>query len=149
MIRITLIAAFILLIAGEAIAEDSKDYARMARSVWSAFECAALASDLGKSKEQERLFQFGYRQGKTFIGAVRSGKVKQKDLQAISPIGVLWRLQGPNADFMLGRIYAAAADNALKDLYGTGGHLSSYETRELLLNNRFSDKNCQLIGSGR
>jgi len=127
-------------------AQSSEQYAVMARAVWSAFECSSLAAESGDHKEQKRLFMFGYNQGKVFIAAVQAGKVKRKDLSSNAPIGVLVRLEGPSPDFMLGRIYEGAQDDALNDVYHVG---NSDKDNKLAASNKFTTKNCQLIGSGR
>jgi hypothetical protein len=61
----------LLVLVGAVRAEDSREYAIMARAAWSAFECSSLASKSNDAKEQERLFLFGYDQGKQFIAAVQ------------------------------------------------------------------------------
>lgn len=147
MIRITLIAA-LSLVAPASMAQDSVTYAQMAKATWSAFECSSLASKLKKPSEQERLFKFGYSHGKAFIAALQTGKIKSEDLSANAPVGVLLLLEGPTPDFMLGRIYESAQDNALKDVYRVGDHFNSDEEQELAASNKFASSNCQLIGNG-
>jgi hypothetical protein len=79
----------------------------MARAAWSAFECSSLASKSNDAKEQERLFLFGYDQGKQFIAAVQAGKVKQEHLSAEAPLIMLLLLQGPTV--IRHRVRAASA----------------------------------------
>ncbi len=57
--------------------QTSKEYAVMGRQAWSAFECASLASVIGDVEEQERLFLFGYEQGKKFLAAVEAEKIQE------------------------------------------------------------------------
>ena len=76
--------AFLIILP--ASAQDSKEYAKMAKAGWSAFECSTLASKAGNAGEQERLFRYGYEQGKRFISAVQSQKVNQKDLSSEAPL---------------------------------------------------------------
>jgi len=148
-IRITLTALLATLISPVSMAQDSVTYAQMAKATWSAFECSSLASKLKKPADQERLFKFGYNQGKAFITALQSGKIKREDLSSNAPVGVLWMLEGPTPDFMLGRIYESAQDNALKDVYRVGDHFNSDEEQELAASNKYASSNCQLIGNGR
>jgi len=110
-----------LLYAGAGAAQSSKDYAVMARAAWSAYECSSLAGAFEDFQEQQRLFSFGYDQGKRFLAALEAKKVKGDDLNSEAPLVLLLLLAGPSADFMLGRIYSAAARSALDDVYETRG----------------------------
>ncbi|MNB77589.1 hypothetical protein PS726_01830 [Pseudomonas fluorescens] len=147
--QIVLMAFLALSAAATVSAQDSKAYAQMATASWSAFECSSLASKAGKPKEQERLFLYGYEQGKTFISAVQAGKVEQKDLSSEAPWIMLLLLEGPSPDFMLGRIYESAQNSALKDVYKTGDQFNSDEEQIAIAANEFRKLNCQLIGNVR
>ena len=136
-------------IALQSTAQDSAAYARMARATSSAFECSALAAKLKKPAEQERLFNFGYGQGKEFMAALQAGNVKQEDLSANAPVGMLLRLEGPTPDFMLGRVYAAAEENALENVYRVGDRFNSKEEQALAASAEFESSNCELIGNAR
>ena len=145
------IASFLALgfISIQCFASDSVSYAQMARASWSSFECSTLASKMRQSSEQERLFNFGYAKGQEFISALKAGKIKREDLSSHASVGALLLLEGPSADFILGRIYAAAEENALKDVYRTGEVFNSEATQELIASSKFTRSNCQLIGNGR
>ena len=132
-----------------ASAQNSKEYAQMAKASWCAFECSSLASKAGNAGEQERLFVYGYEQGKKFISAVQSKKINQKDLSSEAPLVMLLLLQGPSPDFMLGRIYESAQDSALKDVFSTGEHFNSNEEQKAIAKNKLWNLNCQLIGNAR
>lgn len=118
----------------------------MAKATWSAFECTSLASKFNDTKEQERLFRFGYDQGKNFIAALQKGKVEQKDLDSEAPFIMLLLLQGPTPDFMLGRIFESAQDSVLEDVYKTGDHFNNDEEQFYAARHKFNNANCQLIG---
>lgn len=133
----------------EARAESSFEYAQMARATWSAFECSSLAGKLKKADAETRLFEFGYKNGLAFIDAVKNGKIKQEDLSKSAPIGVLWLLQGPTPDFMLGRIYESAQNEVLKDVYRVGEHFNLETEQELIASKKFTASNCELIGLTR
>lgn len=145
-IQLMLATAIGFLFSNPSTAESSKDYAIMARASWSAFECSSLASKSKNFKEQERLFLHGYDQGQKFIAAVKSEKVKREYLSTEAPLMMLLLLQGPTADFMLGRIFEAAQKSALEDVYKTGQNFNSDEMQESLAKNKFWKLNCQLIG---
>ena len=146
--RLTLavLGAVGMLFPSMSVAEISKDYAIMARATWSAFECSSLASKSGDPIEQERLFLFGYDQGKKFIAAVQSKQVKEQDLSGEVPLMMLLLLQGPSADFMLGRVFEAAQESVLKDVYKTGEVFHDDEAQKSNAGNKFWKLNCQLIG---
>lgn len=144
-IQLMLTAAIGFLFSNPSTAENSKDYAIMARASWSAFECSSLASKNKNFKEQERLFLHGYDQGQKIIAAVKSEKVKREDLSTEAPLMMLL-LQGPTADFMLGRIFEAAQKSALEDVYKTDQNFNSDEMQESLAKNKFWKLDCQLIG---
>jgi len=128
-------------------AQSSKDFALMGRVAWSAFECSSLASKIKNSKEQERLFRYGYEQGLKFITAVRSGKVDRQDISEGVPLAVFLRLQGPTAEFILGRVFEASQVSALEKVYKTGETFNSEELQETIARNEFWNRNCQLIGT--
>ena len=128
-------------------AQSSSQYADMGLAVWSAFECSALAGKSNNSREQERLFKYGYARGVDFIDALQAGKVERADLSATLPIGLVLRLQGPTADFMLGRIFEGAVESGLEGVFGNGEQFNSEETQIALAQSKFREQNCKLIGS--
>jgi len=127
-------------------ATSSSEYAAMGKATWSAFECSVLAEKSKNSKEQERLFKYGYSQGLKFIEAIQNNKVKREDLSSEAPLMMLLLLQGPTPDFMLGRVFEGALDSALKDVYKTVEQFNSDEMQETIAKNKFWKQNCQLIG---
>jgi hypothetical protein len=135
-----------LFTASSALAESSKEYAIMGRSSWTAFECSVLAGKIENTKEQERLFLFGYEQGLKFIDALQSNKIKQSDLSSEIPLAMGWSLQGPTPDFMLGRVFEVAMEYALKDVYKTGNTSNNEETQKIKAERKFTQCNCKLIG---
>lgn len=129
--------------------QSSKEYAVMGREAWSAFVCSSWASKVDDSKEAERLFMFGYEQGKKFLGAVRAEKITEEDFRQEVPIGVSMLLAGPNDDFILGVISADAQEDALKEVFYTNYDQSKLNPNDLqksIAGNKFRNGNCQLIG---
>jgi len=100
---------------------------------------------MDKRAEKERLFKFGYEQGKTFISAYQAGKIEQLDLNRGVPVGILYRLDGPTPDFMLGQIYESVRAEALRDVFVWGRLDESTQ----LAAAKFKSANCQAIGNGR
>ena len=81
--------------------------------VWSAFECSQYARIAGKpEQETERLVGLGYENGKRFVEAVRTKKISENELSTNVPIGVMYVMNGPTTDFILGRIFEYATREA-------------------------------------
>jgi hypothetical protein len=131
-----------------AFAGASEDFAKMGRAAWAAFECSSLASVLERPKDQERLFRFGYEQGKEFLNALQAGRITAQDLKSIAPSGLLMVAQGPTADFMLGRVFESAQENALKDVITTESVLHK-DLQQSIASHKFTSGNCEVIGNGR
>ena len=118
----------------------------MGSQAWSAFECSILALKSNNRKEQERLFKYGYKQGKIFITALKEGKILKEDLEAEVPIILILLLEGPSTDFMLGRIFENALDSALKKLYEANGQMKSKAFIESIAEISYRKCNCQIVG---
>jgi hypothetical protein len=127
------------------IAAESTEFAKMGRTVWAAFECSSLASVLKKPKDQERLFRFGYEQGREFLHALQGGQITAKDLNSITPSGFLLVAQGPTADFILGRVFESAQENALKDVITTESVLHK-DLQQAIALRKYTSGNCVIIG---
>jgi hypothetical protein len=121
--------------------QTSTQYALMGKKLWAAFACAATADVTGEEAEENRLFKIGYEQGKTFIDAVQSGKVEQKDLNNEVPLTVLFGLKGPSADFILGRIWEAVIDEVTKDILDT----NDKALQKVVARRKYSQMNCSLM----
>lgn len=135
-----------LLAATPTVAQTSADYARMGSATWSAFECSSLAGKSGDTKEQERLFLYGYKQGQAFIAGVIDKKAKREDLSKGTPWMMLLLLEGPTPDFMLGRIFAAAQDSAFEGVYKTGAVHHDEATQKSNAKDKYWKQNCQHLG---
>lgn len=146
---ITLGLVIAMTLAPAAFAQSSREYALMARSTWAAFECSILASHLKDQREAQRLFNYGYRQGKTFVDAAIGRKIEQKDLSSEAPWIVLALLQGPTPDFMLGRIFENAMDHTLKDILKSGDQMNPDDLQRTLAQTKYTAKNCRVIGPAR
>lgn len=112
---------------------------------WSAFECSILASKSGDTREQERLFKLGYSEGLLFLQALRDKKITQDHLKSTVPYILLLLIEGPNDDFILGRVYASVEKSVLDDIYNTDGKLNSDEIQKIKASSKFRKCNCQLL----
>ena len=125
---------------------SSEEYAIMGRQVFSAFQCSSWASINKDEGEAERLFKYGYEKGQTFLGALSAQKIKQEDISSQVPIGVTMLLQGPNEEFILGRIHSTAEEEALDEVFKTGDDFNDDEMQKIIAGNKYRDGNCELLG---
>lgn len=122
------------------LAQSSKEFAQMGQATWSAYKCSTLAALGSDQKEQERLFKMGYDNGKRFFAALDAKKLQPADMESEVPIAIITLMGGPTADFMLGRIFEAAIDNAAKDVLNPDRSL-----QKTLAQSKFASQNCGLL----
>jgi hypothetical protein len=145
--QISLCALALLLSAGSAAAQSSKEYAMMAKHAWAAFECSSFASVAGDKKEQERLFQYGYENGKEFLAALRENKIEQAHLLDTVQLRFLSVARGPTMDFILGRVYEWAQGSAVKRVSSSeGGKERPEDVQTIIAKIQFQKANCILLG---
>jgi hypothetical protein len=140
--------AFVALLgtlSGVLYAQSSLEFAVMGRTAWAAFECASLASQMKDQAEQERLFNIGYESGKKFLEALQSKKIEHKHISEEVPIGFTLLIAGPSNDFVLGRVFENAQDDALKDVLKSNGKLNSDDLQATLAQAKYTKQNCRLI----
>lgn len=132
--------------SGSSIGQESGELALLSRSAWNAFECSALASKIGNTELQQRLFIYGYESGISFIEALREGKIEREDISRDAPLIMMMLLQGPSPDFMLGRVFEAAIDAAFDGVHETDENYNDEETQVILAESKFQEQNCSLLG---
>jgi hypothetical protein len=96
-----------------ASAQTPIEKARLARTAWSAFQCATYAEMSGDKKEQARLFDVAFKAARDFIEAAKIGQIPAEVARSQVPIGVSMLLQGPSTEFIVGRIF----ENSTRDAY--------------------------------
>jgi hypothetical protein len=144
--RLLPVAIALAALSASADAQTSEEYAQMSKLSWSAFECAALASSAGETEQEQRLFKLGYDRGKTFLDAAFAGKIEQRHLLFIVPVGFSLRMEGPTSDFVLGRVWEGATDDALKAVHqDERGEPVSSDLWQMRAQTEFRRKNCELI----
>lgn len=126
----------------------------LGRVMWSAFSCAAYAEMAGDESEQKRLFNIGYTAGQKFISGIRDTSISEADARE-APIGVLMYLSGPSIDFMLGRVFENATQDAFDRIVkmDSGGMpilnplewVSDEEVKKIKAETKFRNSNCELI----
>jgi hypothetical protein len=148
-----LVFAIILLAYAPAAAASDED-ARASRVMWIAFSCSTFAELAGEPEEQERLFRAGHRAGRQFFEAIEAGTITAEQIQEVIPIGVSMRAAGPSIDFIIGRVFEAAAQDAFdrvvkRDDRNLSLDLADWirdpELRALVARNRYSRANCEMF----
>jgi hypothetical protein len=117
--KITTIALlFLLLLSNASAVEDlSKNLAIKGKRSWMGLRGFWLANQAGDTKKAEQFFEFGYSQGKEFLEALRSGKIKDEDIRSELPFIMLYLLQGPTDDFILGRMFESTNQGIYDTVY--------------------------------
>jgi hypothetical protein len=100
-----------------AVAQTSEDYAKIGMKTYSVWSCAVLTSYTKETQDGNKLFSLGYDLGKTFIEAIKAGKVKQEDLRKHAPMVFGDKLNSPSTDFALGRMFETVVDGTVKEVW--------------------------------
>jgi hypothetical protein len=106
-----------LLIGSPVLAQTSGvEKARLARNMWSAFQCSMLAEMTGDQNEQQRLFMVGIKSGRDFLDALKNGQISRDNVEKEVPWGVTMYLAGPSTDFIIGRIFQEATRDTYDEM---------------------------------
>jgi hypothetical protein len=97
-------------------AQTAVEKAKLARTMWSAFQCGTYAEMSGNEEEQSRLFNLGLSAGRDFLDALQNGQIPEQVARSEVPVGVALSLQGPSIDFIIGNIFAHAVSDAFDDI---------------------------------
>ena len=105
---------------------------------------------LRRAQEAGRLQQLGFNEGRRFLTAARSGEIKQKDFEAIAPMGLYGMEGGPSVDFALGAIFEEAVENAAQELADDASKVDpsaplSDDALRFSAEIRYENKNCQSL----
>lgn len=149
---LTTLLAFVL-ICPYAHADD--DIAMSGRKAWSAFQCETYAEMSSLYKEKApRFFEVGVREIRVFTKALKDKKITSKEINENVPSGVLDVLAGPNEDFVAGRVYQyatqEASDRIMKhDAQGLPLAPEKWNTNDSLVQmiagNKYTSSNCDMI----
>jgi hypothetical protein len=132
---------------------DIHPKANTARIMWSAFSCATFAEMSGDKKEQGRLFELGYETGKIFVDGVRTKTISEAEIEE-APVGVLWHVAGPTTEFVIGRIFEAAINDAYEKVVKEDSaglpitdpsKWANDELKIIRAKNKYLSSNCALI----
>lgn len=127
--------------------KSSKEYAVAGKTAWNSFECSVWADELGNIAEKNRLVSAGYDLGREYLRAFKANKIAQEDINHEIPSVMNLLLDGPNEDFILGRIYSKAEEllGPELNLKISGGYNTPEMKKNIALNN-YEQNNCQQIG---
>jgi hypothetical protein len=134
---------YLLALSSPAVAQTSEDYAKLSRKTWSLWSCAVLAGYTNDTPEAERLFNLGYEAGKTFVDAVRAGKVQQEDLRKHMPWLLGEKISGPNTDFSMGRMFEFIMDSTMGDIRKDSG--LDADLRKTTALTMYQKQNCSFL----
>lgn len=148
------IAGLVTLLSAIAPTNATDDKATLARVMWGAFQCSTFAEMSKNEKEQTRLFSVGLKAGREFIEAASKNQISPDAFRSQVPIGVSMLLGGPSTDFMIGRIFANAMQDAYdsivkKDRNGFLLPIDSWVRDDQLIrtiaSNKYQTGNCSLV----
>lgn len=136
--------------AGHAAEADAKKAALMLshwrRSTWS-----SMSND---SENTGRHFTAGLEAGKTFLAAVVAGTITKEEADNNVPFIVALTLQGPNEDFILGRLFESIQTDAYGRITKTGAdglplgpaaYITDDELVSTLSQTQYNRSNCGLL----
>lgn len=148
-----LIAIVALFFSTSAILAGEAD-AKAARVMWSAFLCSQYSSIKKDQVETQRLFKVGYAAGQRFLAAALAGTITQEETKSTVPMAVGFRMSGPTTEFVLGRIFESATNDAFgsiveKDENGVMLDMKNWimdETlRASIAETKYSKANCETL----
>jgi hypothetical protein len=146
-------SAVILILAVFALPVRGQSAANRGRVMWSAFQCATFAEMSGDTVQQKRLFDLGYAAGQGWLSDLKDKKSSEAELRE-APIGVRMLLGGPSIDFMIGRIFESAMNDAFDEVVKedeSGSPIfdpakwASDEVKSIRARTKFRRSNCELL----
>ena len=143
---------FAALLLGQEASANAKD----ARLMWAAFSCYQFVqiAEEGEAPNADDLFRKGYEAGQRFVKAIEAGTISQEEYNTEVPIGVMGLLSGPSVDFVLGRLFEAASNDASdwvtkKDMNGLPLAISDWvfeqEVAAAIARGHYERRNCDLL----
>lgn len=148
------IALVAMLAPGEPSYAQTKASPNVGRLAWSAFRCSVYAEMSGDAKEQERLFHLGYASSQKFVDGIKDKTISEAEARE-APIGVLILLRGPSVDFMIGRIFENAMQDAFDSvvksnvdgttIYNPSDWVHDDEVKRTRAQAKYVSANCELL----
>ena len=148
-IRLLLLALAIA--SGPSQAQQTDQSPDPGRLMWAAFVCSTYAEMFDDRIERERLFTLGYAAGRRLLD---DWATLPEERRRGIPVGVLLRLAGPSVDFIIGRIFEGAAEDAFDKVVKTDStgrpitdplKWAGEELKVVNAVNRYQRSNCALL----
>jgi hypothetical protein len=108
----------------------------------SAFRCFVLAREADYPEEAERLFQLGYNEAIAFARSARANTISETVLRSNASTIFLMTLQGPNEEFIVGRLFASIENDIWQRYFEEQRYA---DVRKTIARNEFSSQNCSVI----
>ena len=153
--KLSAVLGLIVLVQTPALGDDAAvEKARLARTLWSAFQCSTYAEMFGDTNEQSRLFDVGMKAGRAFLDAVNNKQIPPEVANREVPFGVITLLQGPTSDFILGRVFENAMRDAFDRIVKQDDHgfalepskwLNNKILRQSMAKTKYLSANCVLV----
>ena len=133
---------------------ETTEKLKMAATMWASFKCSVLAVTAENRNEATRLFEVGYNAGQIFMKALHAGEFTKKHLRSGVPTVVYLSLQGPSADFVIGRLHAMATEDAMDAIVKKDGNnrvlpsdqwVTEKAVQKIKAEGAFLRANCELL----
>lgn len=134
-------------------AQPVETKAKLALKMYSAFQRATFSELSKKGDEQARFFKIGYDAGKGFYEALEKGEISDEQLRSTVPLIINLLHGGPNIDFLIGRVFQFATDDAFGSVVKNDGGLPrkvddwimDVGLRKIIAENAYRKANCELL----
>jgi hypothetical protein len=141
-------------------AQASEQKTKLGFLMWSAFKCSTYADMAGGKElpehqhEQARLFQIGYAAGTKFLTELRNRANHKNEGLDDAPWQVATLLEGPNNDFITGRIFQEAQSSAYDSVVtedndgvplAPANYIIDSKTKAAIAWSKYAQTNCQLL----
>lgn len=87
--------------------------ARSGRRAWDAFQCAGFAATMHDKEAFDGVFARGFSTAHVFLDALQKERIKRAHFEKEIPSPMRASLEGPSADFVVGRVYQTALESAV------------------------------------
>lgn len=111
-------------------------------TVYTAFECSALAKIAEYRDEAPRFRDIGYYAGLAVHAALEEGQVTREELTVPIPAMNLLTIEGPSTDFILGVHYEFAFSMLMREIIFAIGVKGTRKDRIAEAHARYTDKGC-------
>jgi len=87
--------------------------AKGGRRAWDAFQCAGFAAAMHDKDAFDGVFARGFSTAHLFLDALQKERIKRAHFDKEIPSPMRASLEGPSADFIVGRVYQTALESAV------------------------------------